>query len=74
MKQRQARDLAKSIIVDVDAALCRVERPPEDRHSATASAMILGVRLLAGACVNLARIADSLDDIADKVCMDERIL
>ncbi len=71
MRRKSAHGLAKSLIVDVDAAICRIERPAEDRHSAWASAALLAVRLLGGACVNVARIADALDDIADKMCTEE---
>jgi len=65
MKSRRANDLAKSLIIDIDGALAGVSRPLEDRHSAAASALILGARLLGGACVNLARIAGALEEIAD---------
>lgn len=65
VKTRRASDLAKSLIVDIDEAVCRVSRPVEDRHSAAASAVILAARLAGGLCVNVARIADALDDLAD---------
>lgn len=65
MKTKEARGLAKSIIVDIDGALAGDARPPEDRHSAAASALILGARLLGGVAVNMARIAYALERIAD---------
>lgn len=65
MDRRRTKALAKSLIVDIDEAICGVHRPVEDRHSAAASALILAARLIGGACVNLARIADALEDIAD---------
>lgn len=68
MKPRRANDLAKSIIVDLDGALSGQARPIEDRHSAAASAAITAARLLGGLCVNMARIAGALEDIADKYC------
>lgn len=67
MKADRARALAKSILVDIDGALANDQRPIEDRHSAAASALILAARLLGGACVNLARIADAMEDIADSM-------
>lgn len=65
MKTKEARGLAKSIIVDIDGAIAGDPSKPEDRHSAAASAAILAARLLGGVCVNLARIAQALEDIAD---------
>lgn len=65
MDRRRTKALAKSLIVDIDGVLAGVHRPVEDRHSAAASALILTARLIGGACVNLARIADALEDIAD---------
>lgn len=61
MKVKTARDVAKSLLVDVDAIICGEHRPVEERHSAQASAAILAVRLLGGICINIARIADALD-------------
>lgn len=61
MKIATARDVAKSLLVDVDAIICGEQRPVEDRHSAAASATILAVRLFGGICINMARIADALD-------------
>lgn len=61
MKVKTARDVAKSLLVDVDAIICGQHRPEEERHTAEASAIILGVRLLGGICINIARIADALD-------------
>lgn len=71
MKRRRASDLAKSLIVDIDEAICGVSRPVEDRHSAAASAAILAARLAGGLCVNIARIADALDDIADHLTTEK---
>ncbi len=65
MKTKEARALTSSIIVDIDGALAGETRPPEDRHSAAASALILGARLLGGIAVNVARIAYALERIAD---------
>lgn len=65
MKAKEARSLAKAIIVDMDNAIAGDPKIPEDRHSAAVSGLILASRLLAGACVNLARIAQALEDIAD---------
>jgi hypothetical protein len=67
MNRRRARELGKSLIVDLDGALAAVNRPMEERHSALASALITGARLLTGIAVNHARIADALDDLADHV-------
>lgn len=64
MSPKRASDLTKGIIIDVDNALAGVARPVEDRHSAGVSALILGVRLIGGACVNLARIASAAERIA----------
>lgn len=61
MKVKTARDVAKSLLVDVDAIICGEKRPIEERHTAEASAAILAVRLLGGLCINIARIADALD-------------
>lgn len=61
MKVKTARDVGKSLLVDIDAIICGEQRPIEERHSAQASALILGVRLLCGVCINIARIADALD-------------
>lgn len=41
MKTKEARGLAKSIIVDIDGALAGQPRPEEDRHSAAVSALQL---------------------------------
>lgn len=65
MRTKTARSLAKGLIVDIDGALAGDPRQPEDRHSAAVSAAIIGSRLIAGMAVNLARIADTLEDIAD---------
>lgn len=65
MKTKLARDLAKGLIVDIDGAMSGQERDIAERHTALASAVIVGARLLAGACVNLARLAQAAEDIAD---------
>jgi hypothetical protein len=68
VKIKEARDLAKGIIVDLDEALANGgERGVEARHSALASAGILAVRLLGGIVINTSRIAKALEDIADKM-------
>lgn len=61
VKVKTARDVAKSLLVDVDAIICGEQRPEEDRHTAQASAAVLVVRLFGGICINIARIADALD-------------
>lgn len=71
MNRKRARDLGKSLIVDLDGALASVNRPIEERHSAAASALITAARLLGGMAVNHARIADALDYIADQMAPDE---
>lgn len=65
MRAKRASDLVKGIIVDLDGALAGETRGIEDRHSAAASALILGARLLGGACINIARIAAAAERIAD---------
>lgn len=65
MKTKEARALAKSIIVDLDGAIAGDPRDEMARHSAAASAAILGARLLGGIAVNMARIAYALERIAD---------
>ncbi len=65
MKTKEARALAKSIIVDLDGAIAGDPRDEMARHSAAASAAILGARLLGGIAVNMARIAHALECIAD---------
>lgn len=68
MKTREARDLTKGLIVDLDAALAQGgERGIEARHTALASAAILAVRLIGGIAINTSRIAKALEDIADKM-------
>lgn len=64
MKADRAADLVKGILVDVDAALAGEQRDIADRHSAIASAGMLSIRLIGGACINLARIANALNKIA----------
>jgi hypothetical protein len=61
MKVKTAHGVAKSLLIDVDNVICGVTRPPEERHSAMASAAVLTVRLFCGVCINMARIADALD-------------
>ncbi len=65
MKTKEVRALAKSIIVDIDGAIAGDPRDEMARHSAAASAAILGARLLGGIAVNMARIAYALERIAD---------
>ncbi len=65
MKAKRASDLVKGLIVDVDGAIAGDPRDEAARHSAAASAAILAVRLLGGACINLARIAAAAERIAD---------
>lgn len=65
MKTKEARGLAKSIIVDLDNAIAGDPKDEFARHSAAASAAILGARLLGGIAVNMARIAYALERIAD---------
>lgn len=64
MKPRRARELAKALLPDIDGMLAGETRTLEDRHSAGASALLLATRLFGGVCINIARIADALDDIA----------
>jgi hypothetical protein len=65
MKTKEARSLAQGIIVDLDGAIAGDPRDEEARHSAAASAAILGARLLGGMAINMARIAYALERIAD---------
>lgn len=65
MKTKEARALTAGIVVDIDNALAGLPRPEEERHSAAVSAAILGVRLIGGIAVNMARIAHALERIAD---------
>jgi len=68
VKTKEARDLAKSIIVDLDEAMAQGgDRGVEARHSALASAAILATRLIGGIAINSSRIAKALEDIADKM-------
>lgn len=61
---KRATDLVKNIVVDLDAALASNGKDNlDERHSALASAMMLGVRLLGGATINLARIATVMERI-----------
>lgn len=68
MDRKRAKQLGKSLIVDLDGVMAAVTRPPEERHSAAASAAITVARLFGGLCINFARIADALDDLADHIC------
>lgn len=61
MEVKTAHEVAKSLLIDVDGVLAGETRPIEDRHSAASSAAMLTVRLFTGVCINMARIADSLD-------------
>lgn len=67
MKTKEARGLAKSIIVDLDGAIAGDPKDEMARHSAAASAAILAARLLGGIAINVARIAAALEDIADTI-------
>lgn len=67
MKAKRATELVKAILPDIDGVLAGETRPLEDRHSAAASAAMLATRLLGGVCINIARIADALDHIADNL-------
>lgn len=68
MSPRRASDLVKGIIVDLDAALASNGKEAlDERHSALASAMMLGTRLLGGMAVNSARIATALEKIETKM-------
>jgi len=67
MRVKEARSLAKAIVVDMDGALAGDPRQPEDRHSAAVSATMLATRLFGGFFVNVARIAQALEDIADSM-------
>lgn len=62
MSPKRASDLVKGIIVDLDEALASNGKEAlDERHSALASAMMLGVRLLGGVAINTARIATALE-------------
>lgn len=65
MKTGQARRLVDSLIVDIDGVIAHQGRPPEERHSAAASAAILTARLLGGMCINLARLTHAVERLAD---------
>lgn len=68
MSPGRASDLVKGIIVDLDAALASNGREAlDERHSALASAMMLGTRLLGGTAINLARIATAIERIEKKM-------
>lgn len=62
MSPKRATDLVKGIIVDLDAALASNGKEAlDERHSALASAMMLGTRLIGGMAINMARIATALE-------------
>lgn len=65
MKTKEARGLAKSLIVDLDGVIAGDPKDEMARHSAAASAAILATRLIGGIAVNIARIAGALEEIAD---------
>lgn len=68
MSPARASDLVKGIIVDLDAALASNGREAlDERHSALASAMMLGMRLFGGAAINIARIASAMEKIEQKM-------
>lgn len=71
MKTKEARALAKGLVVDLDGAMAGQTRPDEDRHSAAMSAVILGARLVGGMAINLARIAYALECIADNTKQED---
>jgi hypothetical protein len=71
MKTKEARGLAKELLVDVDGAIAGNPREPEARHSAAASAAVLAVRLLGGIAINLARIAYALEGLEYNTRKDE---
>lgn len=71
MKTKEARGLAKSIIVDLDGVIAGDPKDEMARHSAAASAAILAARLLGGVAVNIARIAAALEDIADSIAPED---
>lgn len=72
MKTKEARALTRSIIVDLDGAIAGDPKDPMARHSAAASAAILAARLLGGVCVNIARIAAALEEIADNTLPEDQ--
>jgi len=62
----RATELVRGIITDLDAALASNGREAlDERHSALASALMLGTRLLGGTAINLARIAKAAERIAE---------
>jgi hypothetical protein len=71
MSPKRATDLVKGIVVDLDAALASNGKDNlDERHSALASAMMLGVRLFGGATINLARIAGAMERIDKRMEAD----
>jgi hypothetical protein len=71
MKARKVADLAKGLLVDVDGAIAGDPRDEAARHSAAASAAILATRLFGSLCINVARIADNLERVADAMEKDD---
>lgn len=66
MSPKRATALVQGIIVDLDAALASNGREAlDERHSALASAMMLGMRLIGGSAINIARIASAAERIAN---------
>lgn len=71
MKTKDARALARSLLVDIDGVIAGDPRDEAARHSAAASAAVLSARLIAGMAVNLARIAYACERIADNMEPEE---
>lgn len=71
MRTKEAKGLAASILIDVDAIITGTPRDEMERHTAAASAAVLATRLLGGMAVNFARIATALEDIADMMAPEE---
>lgn len=70
MSPNRTADLVRGILTDVDGAIAGITRPIEDRHSAAVSAGMLTIRLLGGACINLARLVNAAERIA--TAMEDR--
>ena len=71
MKTKEARGLAASILIDVDAIITGTPRDEMERHTAAASAAVLATRLIGGLAINVARIAAALEEIADNTAPEE---
>lgn len=71
MRTKEAKGVAASILIDVDAIITGTPRDEMERHTAAASAAVLATRLLGGMAVNIARIATALEDIADMMAPEE---